>query len=84
MQATFVNDSQLPMTDSTVQASLDRFVENAGIPVVLVVEDAEDIFVSQENSIDGNVFSTAGIVLIAVVVIVVIIISKNQKPKTDD
>lgn len=84
LQATFANDSQLPMTDSTVQASLDRFVENTGIPVVLVVEDAEDIFTSQESSMDGKYFSTTGIVLVAVVVIVVIIISKKQKPKTDD
>ena len=84
-KATFVNNTDLPMTESTVQAALDHFAETTGIPTALVVEDATDVFVTETQSIEGLNISKGTIVTVAVIAIVVIVLlTSKSKPKTEE
>ena len=83
-----VNNTDIPMTDSTVNAALDRFTQATGIPVVILVEDAQDVFGSTSTTVgeDSPVkISTATLVvlIISVTIIVVVIIRKKKENKTD-
>lgn len=90
--AKFVNSTELSMTESTVEAALQGFVDATGIPLVLVVEDAADVFEAVTNNstatTDRNNFPAGAIVvvLIAVAIIVIIIVTrrKNKGDETDD
>ena len=57
------NKTDLDITADTVNMALEEFTETPGIPIVLVVDDAQDVF---GKTIDG---SSIFIVLIAIVMI---------------
>jgi len=85
-KAIFVNNTDLPMTDSTVEAALQNFTDSTGIPVVIVVEDAADVFVSERTSVDADTVSQTGRIVLVVLIgiVVVVILLAKRKPKTDD
>lgn len=82
-----VNNTDIPMTDSTVNHALEAFTDATGIPVVILVEDAQDVFGSEATTVGGGgnvrVSTIACVILIAVVVIVVIAVSR-KKGKNDN
>ena len=59
------NKSELPMTEATVNDALANFTESTGIPMVIVVEEAETVFGKTLNE------GTIGIVLISTVFLIV-------------
>ena len=77
LQYKFVNNTELSMTESTVETALQNFCEHTGIPVVLVVEDAADVFVEE-----GSDFSPIMIVAIVIIVVLLIVVfTQKQKLK---
>lgn len=80
MQATFVNNTDLPMTDATVEAALQNFTATTGIPLVLVVEDAADVFVSNSSTVGRSTLIRIAVVGVIIVALVVVLI-KKQTPK---
>ena len=85
VKGTFVNNTDLPMTESTLQAALDHFAATTGIPTALVVEDATDVFVTEEHSIDGLNLPGGTILLVVVIgIVVIILLTTKQKPTADE
>ncbi len=93
-----VNNTDLPMTAETVNDALAYFTEQTGIPVVIVVEDAEGVFGTtvtedvadadtvpdtQEWSISGSIVPVVAVILLAAVVIVVLRNYKKQNSGVD-
>lgn len=67
-----VNYSELSMTESTVNYSLENFTEKTGIPAVIVVDDMQDVF--------GKTLATYDIVTVIILIaIAVVIIVKYVK-----
>lgn len=75
-----VNQSNLNLTASTVDAALQEFYDATGISTVIVVEDAQDVF---GKSISVSSFGMMAVVLI-IVIVVIVIASKSSKRKNDD
>lgn len=74
------NRTGLSLTESTVNDALAAFTDASGIPVVIVVEDAADVF---DKSVSTG--SIAVILIVAVVaIVVVVVIVKNLRRKKDD
>ena len=81
-----VNKTNLPLTEATVNDALVSFTESTGIPLVIVVEDSQDVFGKQING--GSIFT----LLLAVILIVVAVIlvvkavkrSKNHRGNTQN
>lgn len=63
------NHSDLRLTDSTVNDALSAFTEKTGIPVVIVVEDMEDVF--------GRTMPIGSIAVVAVVAVIAIVLVVN-------
>ncbi len=83
-----VNRSELPMTEETVNGALAYFTEQTGIPAVIVVEDASEIFgeesgqpnAAQPVKEDGfNWLPVVVIVLVAAVIVCLMISRKKEK-----
>lgn len=78
-----VNNTDIPMTDSTVNEALDRFTQSTGIPIVILVEDAQDVFGSKSTTVGENspikMSSATLVVLIISVSIIAIVIIRNKK-----
>ena len=66
-----VNKTELPLTEATVNHALTQFTENTDIPLVIVVEDSQDVFGKQiaTESIITLVIAT-GLIVLAVVLAV--------------
>ena len=67
-ESKLVNYTGLPMTSETVDKSLERFTEKTGIPAVIVVETAENVF--GRSMPVGNIIVaviTLGIIIFCVV-----------------
>ncbi|MBR5021527.1 MAG: hypothetical protein IKY17_07855 [Oscillospiraceae bacterium] len=81
------NRSQLDLTESTVNAALTEFTDATGIPVVVVVEDMDDVFGSSspkwQNAgvkYSGVILAVIGVIALGVVALVVVSIRrKNQQ-----
>lgn len=82
-----INYTDLPMTDSTVNDALEYFTDTTGIPVVIVVEDMEDVFGSSEapsqSSSSGGGMSVLLVVVVTALVIV-LVYSLRRRRKADD
>lgn len=80
------NHTNLDMTEATVNDALAAFTEATGIPVVIVVEDMDDVFGSTTN-IEGassNRSMTFLLVIAAVAIIaIMIVVKKNKSNKWD-
>lgn len=75
-----VNKSELDMNVDTVNSALVSFTEATGIPVVVVVDDADDVLPR-----DFDYFSViiAGVIIVIAIVLIVKTV-KNRKAKQDD
>ena len=80
LQYKFVNNTSLSMTESTVESSLQNFCETTGIPVVLVVEDAAEVFVSEDGE-NSNPSPMAIVAIVIIVVLLIVVFSQKKKPK---
>ena len=81
--AEFANHTELPMTATTVEKSLNYFAETTGISLVLVVEDAADVYAAQNTGIPVGRVVTMILLVVLVVVIIILLINKRKKA-TDD
>lgn len=79
-ESKLVNNSELSLTASTVDAALEQFHGATGISTVIVVEEMEDVF---GKTISIGSFAIMAVVLIAVVALIVIV-SKNSRRKNGD
>lgn len=61
-----VNYSELSMTESTVNYSLENFTEQTGIPAVIVVEDMQEVF--------GKTLATSDIIVALILIVVAVVI----------
>ena len=84
-----VNNTELSITEKTVNDSLVAFTEATDIPVVIVVEDMEDVFgknIPTEDLVIMGVLAILGVV--AIVTIVRVIKDRNKfkqgNPEDDD
>lgn len=89
VQSRLVNYSQLSMTEDTVNSALERFTEETGIPVAIVVEDMEDVFGSsvtvKDSASSGSGISVLLIIVaVALVVVLIYFISRRKKKSSDD
>ena len=75
------NKTSLSLDTSELSAALDTFTEETGIPIVIVVEDAEDAFGKTVDSFDLGLVVTA--VALAGVAVIVFIISLRKKINGD-
>jgi uncharacterized protein YpuA (DUF1002 family) len=65
------NQTDLPLTESEVNEALNAFTAETGIPVVIVVEDAEDAFGRTQDSVDvTTVLIAIGLAVLAIVIVV--------------
>ena len=76
------NLSNLQLTQDTVDDALKDFTESTGIPMVVVVEDAEDVFgrTMPVESIFALIFAA---VLVGVAIYMIVRAVKNRKNKQD-
>lgn len=72
------NKTDLSMTDSTVNDALTRFTEETGIPIVLVVEDAVDVF---GKTYDSGTILTLLIFSILLIVGIVLLVKAWKRRK---
>ncbi len=72
------NKTSMQLTESTVNTALEEFTEATGIPVVIVVDDIEDVF---EKGIPSDVYISIAISVIFIFIAVMLIVSavKNKK-----
>lgn len=61
-----VNYSELSMTESTVNYSLENFTEQTGIPAVIVVDDMQEVF--------GKTLATYDIVMVIILIVIAVVI----------
>ena len=71
------NKTELNLTEATVNKALTDFTASTGIPVVVVVEDIEDVFPKTVSAYD--IFSL--IIAIALIVLAVVLIVKTLKKR---
>lgn len=94
VESHLTNYTELPMTESTVNDALAQFTQSTGIPVVIVVEDMEEVFGTSSLTTDvvgsdstaatgTRSFSVISVLLIAalVILVVVLLVSRNRKKK---
>lgn len=67
----FINNTSLSMTKDTVEDALDNFTATTGIPIVLVVEDMEEVFGKTITSGDmSGIILSLGFIALAIFLIV--------------
>ena len=78
------NKTSMQLTESTVNSALEEFTEATGIPVVIVVDDIEDVF---EKGIPSDTYISilisAVFIFIAVMIIISIVKSRKNNPKNN-
>lgn len=79
-ESRFVNKSDLDIAEVTVRRAIDRFANETGIPIVLVVEDETDVF---PKSIKGEDILIVAVMLILAVALVFLIIRCIRAKKYD-
>lgn len=75
----FVNKTELSLTGSTVEASLDAFTDETDIPIVIVVDSIDDVFGKSVSF--GTVYTVLGV--FAVVGVVIWLIVRKMKKSAD-
>lgn len=79
-----VNLSTLELTESTVNDALTRFTDATGIPAVIVVDEAEDVFPRSYADVIWGFVILAGIILIAVLSIRQIVKAVRARKEGND
>ena len=79
------NKTDLAITEETVNLALEEFTETTGIPIVLVVEDAEEVFGKTiDTSSIGIVVMSLIILGVAIYLIVKTVRQKKENQDEDD
>lgn len=81
-ESRLVNKTELDVTPDTVNSALVSFTEATGIPVIVVVEDAEEVL--PKNFDYFSVIFAAILIIIAVIIIVKAVKSNKSRKKEDD
>lgn len=76
-----LNRTNIAMSEETVNASLRRFTEETGIPLVLVVENSNAVLPTQYPV--GAVVSLVLFIVVAVLVVVLLVRRYNRRQETD-
>lgn len=76
-----VNKTEISVTPDTVNAALISFTQKTGIPVIVVIEDAEEVL---PKNFDWFSIIIAGILIIVAIVIAVKAIKSRPKKQEDD
>lgn len=71
------NDTDIKMTDDTVNSALTSFTESTGIPMVIVVEDMSDVFGRHTPASDA----VALVIVLAAVALVIYLIGRAIKKR---
>ena len=79
-----VNLSSLDLTESTVNDALTRFTDATGIPAVIVVDEAEDVFSRSYADVIWGFVILAAIILIAVLSIRQIVKAVRARKEGND
>ena len=74
------NKTSMEITASTVETALDQFTESTGIPIVVVVEDADEVL--SKTITPYELFSV--VVCVALIVVAIVIIVKRVKKYKKD
>ena len=77
------NKTSIGLSEATVNGTLEEFTAKTGIPVVVVVEDIEDVFPKTITTSDIVVIIIA-IAMIAVAVFLIVKIYKKSKENAED
>ena len=81
------NKSDIALTEDTVNSALEQFTKTTGIPIVIVVDDLEDVFGKEIFGKEASALS-GGTIVIAVALIALavwlIVRSVRKKKKNDD
>jgi len=75
-----VNKTEMDITPNTVNSALTSFTEATGIPVIVVVEDAEEILPKQFDYLSVII----SVILIVIAVVLIVKTLKNRKKNEDD
>ena len=79
-----INKSKLvDLNEETISVSLERFTEATGIPIILLVDDAEAVFGKTIPSGNIVVLVFASIAIIACVVFIIVKLRQRRKLKAD-
>ena len=89
VESHLTNHTDIPMTEETVNSALERFTQETGIPVVIVVEDMADVFEEDQqiaSTEEETTISTGTILLVIVlgILIVVLVISIRKRKKREE
>ncbi len=79
-----VNYSDLTFSEISAEASLKRFTEQTGIPAVIVVDTAENVFGKSFSVVDVIITVALVVVLIAMVVWIIKLLRKKKNPEVFD
>ena len=78
------NRTSIDLTESTVNMALEEFTAKTGIPVVVVVEDIEEVFPKTIDFMDIVVVIISIGMIIAAIVLIVKAVKSNKKKDEDD
>lgn len=79
----FINNTSLAMTKATVEDSLVEFTNATGIPIVIVVEDMEEVFGKTVTTTDwSGIILSLGFIALAIFLIVKAV-KEKKKLKSD-
>lgn len=73
-----VNKTALPLTEATINDALAQFTENTGIPLVIVIEDSQDVFGKQIAASSILTLLFAGVLLVVAIVLIVKTVKKSK------
>ena len=76
-----INRANIDMTADTVNAALESFTEATGIPVIVVVEDAEEVL---PKNFDWFSVIIAGVLIVIAIVLIVKAFKNRPKKQEDD
>ncbi len=79
VESHMINNTDLPLTEETVNDALVAFTEATGISVVLVVEDIDDVFDRTIPISDIITLIFAGVILIIAIVLIVRVFKNKKK-----
>ena len=77
------NLTEISITEATINSSLEAFTEATDIPIVIVIEDEEDVLDKKIDAADIFTIILA-VALIALAVYLVIKAYKNRKPLVNE
>lgn len=83
-----INRSELEISESLVNDALENFTQKTGIPCVLLIDYADNVFGSSEvytssSEVSGIIIAGAVIIAVIAIFVAVFLLSKKKKNKSD-